>query len=114
MLGPQVRHSIAPEVAEHDRVAGPSAMLDSKAWKARFSTLEILVEIDEEGGGALAEAVDLLPVRLRVEKVAVEHELLANGVAEHLRDLEARQWRADFTGDASTDHLGDEVGIDEA
>ena len=84
MLRPRIRHSVGADIAEHQSIARSAAMIDSQSWEARFAALEVLVEIDEERGGALTETVDFIAVYLWVEKVAVEQELLTDRVTQHL------------------------------
>lgn len=86
-------------------------MIEVKTREARFAALEILVEIDEHGHHSLAIPGDFFPHRLRIEKVAVQHEFLSNFVVQDLRHLEAAQRRSELIGDPVPDHLDDEVRI---
>ena len=85
MLRPRIRLARAIDVPEHQGVACRSAMFNSKAREARRASFEILVEIDEDCHNSLTIAGDLLAESTGIKEVAVQDELLDNGVMENLR-----------------------------
>src|SRR5689334_6915953 len=100
MFSPWIRHAPRAEVAEYYSVAGCAPMPESQPRKARLTAFEVLVEVDEERGGALTEAVDFLTIRLWVEEIVMGQEFLARGVTQNLRNLETGQRRADLVCNA--------------
>ena len=86
-------------------------MIELKTAEARFAAFEIVVEIDEHGHHSLAIPRNFFPHRLRIEKVAVQHEFLSDFVMQNLRHLEAAQRRSELISDPAPDHLDDEVRI---
>ena len=84
-------------------------MIELKARETCLAALEVVVEINEHGRHSLTIPRDFFPHRLRIEKVAVQHEFLSNAVMQHLRHFEAAQRSRELIGDAVPDHFDDQV-----
>ena len=94
MARQRVRAALSIDIRPENRVSGSAFELQPRIDELRFSSLELVVQVDEECSDPLPPA-QLVPIgRVRgVHEVEVRPEFLPRRVMQQVRRLELRKWK---------------------